>query len=475
MNARSSRRPWQIFIGLLVIALVVLFGAPKAAVAMPFFMNDTTDIVDMDSAMKIYFTDPIVNNVVTDTELLSVFLEDNNVQIETTTGGRYIETAQYFQLPAGVGFRAHGEYIPVPDGPQIVNSRIYLKKVQAVSEMEGDVMERVRTNIGAYVDWMERALPDILIRLNDTIDRALLGYGNGALARIDPAWDAVGQPTTIPINRSFGVTGWTMATKNFLQGMRIVASADADSDPLRNAGAGQSAKVTDVNRADQEITVDAVPAAWADNDFLFPGDSAGHSGQTAAGDDREIMGLAGMVDDGSILPTFQNLLRSSYRLWQGLLIDGTAGDFASGVLSEDVFVYADDEVSETGAGRPNLIVTSRAGARSYWRDLRADRSLNDPRAYEGGKGPLTVQLSDRKIPIKVARKMPPELAYMLQTDTFRRWQVDNGKWDDKTGAIWNRVTDGTGRKDAFYAVYNWYLQTGNIAPAKNVRILTAAA
>jgi hypothetical protein len=32
------------------------------------------------------------------------------------------------------------------------------------------------------------------------------------------------------------------------------------------------------------------------------------------------------------------------------------------------------------------------------------------------------------------------------------------------------VTDGTGRKDAFYAVGNWYMQTGCLAPRKNWRI-----
>jgi len=52
---------------------------------------------------------------VSDSELLSYFEEDGNVKQDETTGGRYIETAQYFQLPAGVGARAEGEYIPVTD------------------------------------------------------------------------------------------------------------------------------------------------------------------------------------------------------------------------------------------------------------------------------------------------------------------------------------------------------------------------
>lgn len=460
--------PWLVALVLVVLA----FTGSSPIFAMPLAFGATTDITDIDEAQKIFFTDPIVNNVVTDTELLSVFLEDNNVQIETTTGGRYIETAQYFRLPAGVGFRASNEYIPVPDGPVIRNSRVYLKKVQAVVEMTGDVMERVKGDMGAYLDWMERALPDVLERLNDTVDRALLGYGNGAFARVAAGWN--GSDLTFAIDRSFGVTGWSEAWLNFLEGQRIVFSVAADGDPLRNAGSGQSAQVTDVDPAGN-ITIDAVPTGAVADDYIFAGDASGASSQTAAGDDREIMGLAGMVDDGGIIPTFQGLDRSLYRLWQGVEIDGTAGDFSSGVLSEDLFVYADDQVYTLGKGKPNLIVTSRAGARSYWRDLKAQRTFNDRTSFEGGKGAMSVQLADRVLPIKVARKMPPQLAYMLQTDTFRRWQLDNGKWDDKTGAIWNRVTDSVGRKDAFYAVYNWYLQTGNLAPRKNVRILTAAA
>lgn len=460
-----------------LVALAFVFVAmvvPKMAFALPLvgFLGTTTDVADIDEAQKIFFTDPIVNNVVTDTELMSIFMEDNNVQTETTTGGRYIETAQYFRLPAGVGFRASNEYIPIPDGPVIANSRVYLKKVQGVVEMTGDVMEKVRGDMGAYLDWMERALPDLLERLNDTVDRALLGYGNGALARIASTWNGVS--TTIPIDRAFGVTGWSDAPMQFLEGMRIVASADADGNPLRNPGTGQAPQVTDVDHVNGTITVSALPAAWVVDDFLFTGDDSGVSTQTSGGDDREIMGLAGMVDDGGILPTFQNLARASYRLWQGIEVDGTGAPY-NGYLSEELITYADERAFLLGKGKGNLFVTSYPGARSYWYDLKQDRSLNDPVEYRGGKGPLTIQLGDRKIPIKVARKMPRELAYLLQTDTFKRWQIDSGKWDDKTGSIWNRVTDGTGRKDAFYAVYNWYLQTGCMAPRRNARILHSAA
>lgn len=429
----------------------------------------TTDVLNIEEAMKIYFTDPINENFVTDTELLDLIMEDNNVQVEQTTGGRYIETAQYFQLPAGVGFRAAGDYLPVPNAPKIRNSRVYLKKGIGSVQMTGDTMRRVKGDLGAYVNYMERALPDFLTRFNDNVDRQLLGYGNGCRARIVAI-----NGNVVTVDRAYGVDGWDSAWLAFQEGESIVASVDADGDPLRNPGASQSAEILDIDPDTNEITFDLVPGAWAPNDFLFGGDQSGTSSQNA-GDDREIMGLAGMIDDGGILQEFQGLQRPDYRLWQSHVLDGQSGNF-TGDLDEQVMVAADNKCFIRGKGKPTHVVTSREQADRYWFSLKQDRMFIDPKSYEGGRGALFVRLGDRVIPIRVARKMPQQLCYMLQMDTFRRWQLDGGKWDDTTGAIWNRVTDGVGRKDDFYAVYIWYVQTGNIAPAKNIRIdnLTSA-
>ncbi|MCK5651201.1 MAG: hypothetical protein KAJ42_07485, partial [Gemmatimonadetes bacterium] len=188
--------------------------------------------------------------------------------------------------------------------------------------------------------------------------------------------------------------------------------------------------------------------------------------------DREFMGLLGMVDDGTVLPTFQNILRSSYRLWQALRIDSTADGFG-GELSEDLIVKADDDVFVLGGGKPDLFVTSRANSRTYWRKLRGDRVINDPRgAYAGGqsKPGTKIELGDRELVLKVARKMPDELAFGIQRNVFKRWQLGKWTWDDLTGSIWNRVTDGAGRKDAYFATGYLYIQFGCFGPRKSYQL-----
>lgn len=419
----------------------------------------TTNLTE---AMKIIFAEPLVVNVVEDSELVDLFKTDMNVKSEETTGGRYIEMAHYFQLPAGVGARAENEYIPVPDPAVFKNSRIYLKKLMGTVEMTGDVMRRVTGSEGAFLDYMNRALPDLVTRLVSEIDRMYIGYGAGIKARVNQ-----GTPSTsLVIDSALGVAGYQDAWVLFMEGESLIMSPNANSSSPRSG----VAKVTDINEDTNVITIDALPTSTADNDYIFSGDAAGSSGQ-ASGVDREIAGLLAAVDDGNILGTYNNINRATAgnRLWKSIVIDASASPWG-GQITEDLLHYADDEVAVRGGGRINVLVMSRSAARGYWKSLKGDRFFVDPKTYAGGESGLSVILGDRTLPLRVARKLPPQVVFGLQTDTFRRITLGTWEWDDRTGSIWNRVTDATGRKDAFYATGLMYEQLFCTAPRKNFRI-----
>lgn len=436
----------------------------------------TTDTAALDAAMKVIFSEPLVNNVVTDTELMSIFQTDMNVKTDETTGGRYIETSQYFALPAGVGARSENDYIPVADSPIFANARVFLRKIQGTVEMTGDTMRRVTSSEGAFLDYLERALPDLSTRLTHEVDRMYIGYGSGVKARIAAggiaAYNANGWALTI--DRAFGLTGYEDPFLLFLEGESIGATASlAAPIALRNPGSGQSAKVINITEGTNVLTVTGVQAwhdALAAGDYLANADAAGNSfpfGNPAT--EREIHGLLGAVDDGTIIGTYMNIARANYRLWNSIVINAANAPY-NGVMSEDLLTFADDEAATKGGGKPDVVVMSRSAARGYWKSLKGDRFFMNPRGYEGGKGPLSIILADRTLQLKVARKLSPQVAFMLQSDTFRRFTLGSWEWDDRTGAIWNRVTDTTGRKDAYYAVGNMYEQLFCSAPRKNVRI-----
>lgn len=440
------------------VTAALLVGSPLAGLPLVGVIGDTTSTTDMDAAMKVIFEDAIVNNVVTDSELVDQFEAGGGIKTDTTTGGRYIETAQMFALPAGVGARSEGDYIPIPRGPVVENSRVNLKKILGSVEMNAETLKMVRTSDGAFIDWADRALPSLVKRLTSEVDRILLGYGAGVKARVNQAVPAL----NLVVDSPMGIAGLPGALLQFLANETIVAGPNIDGTGLR---AGVMV-VKDVSHKNGYIVIDTLAAALADNDYLFPGDASGNS----VG--KEPQGLFGMVDDGGILATFQNIARANYEAWQGIVIDAQAAPFAAGQkLTEEVLLYADDECFTRGGGKPGLFLTSRQAARQYWASLKQDRQITDPRASTGGKGSnLTISLGDRTVPIKVARKMPGTVAFLLSMGSFRKWMLHNFQWDDTSGSIWKQVTDNNGRRDAFWAYGSMYAEFGCQNPQENVRI-----
>lgn len=484
----------QIFARMLTFAvmLVATIASRLGAQVVPATYNPAL-VSNLTEAMKIVFDDAIINNVVYDSEWLSRIQTDSNIRTDETTGGRWVEMAHYFQLPAGVGARFENEYIPMADAAVFRNSRIYLAKIQGVVEMTGDVMRRVATSEAAFLDYAAQALPDFSKRLTNELDRMSLGVGHGAKARV-AAVSAYNSPATgqftVDLQAAMGVTGWGQGWLQFLEGERVVfASTIAFPTTLLNAGASQSGRIVAIDESaatgNGRLTIegtqtlrDAINTAIATNPFIFAGDTAGSSAPGAAPSGaavghKEIQGLLAGVDNGTILNNYNNIDRSvaANRLWRSLVIDGATTPFA-GTLTEELLTYADDESAVLGAGRVNLILTHRSGMRGYWKNLKSDRFFIDPRGqYSGGKGAqLELILGDRTVPMVVSRKLPFNTTFGLQLDTWRRLSLGQWEWDDKTGAIWNRATDATGRRDAFYAVGQMYEQLFCTAPRKNFRI-----
>src|SRR5947208_13562332 len=51
-------------------------------------------------------------------------------------------------------------------------------------------------------------------------------------------------------------------------------------------------------------------------------------------------------------------------------------------LFRSLLIFADDEVFLKGMGKPDAIITSRSGARGYWKSLKGDRVIPNPSRSE---------------------------------------------------------------------------------------------
>lgn len=468
---------------LVLLALLVAVGlVPTAALAVPMFVGEATATDNTQEILKVVFDEPLVTNVVTDTELMGHFETDTNVVEEQSTGGRYIEAAQYFALSGGAGAITERGAFPQADPPVFANSRVYLKKLGGSVEITGDEMRKVTGDPGAFINYMERALPDLVTRLVNGIDRMYLGYGFGVKARVTSksAYNspAAGQFTVV-VQDTVGLSGWQDPWLQFLEQERDVFTASlAAPIAVRNPGTAQSGLLKNIDPDSNTLTFEGAEAlrdAIGVGDYIGDGDRArdafpaGNPGVT-----KEITGLLAAVDNGDIVSTYMNIARTNQRLWQGQMIDASAAPFTQ-VLTEKLLNFAERQSRKRGGGNSDLIATSDSGYDSYWESLKTSQLFPDPRgSFTGGRktglGGLSIILGDHVVTLKIARKMPPQVTFGLQTNTFKRFALNAWEWIDRTGSIWRGVSDSTGYYDIYIAFGCMYEELFCNAPAKNWRI-----
>jgi hypothetical protein len=456
-----------------------------------------TNLLDMETAMKVVFAPALHNNVVADSDFSDWFKSNSNVKTDETTGGRYVEHANRMRVSGGfrgtaTGAGAPRDAIPEADPPEFINPRVNLRKHTGTIEMDGDTMRRVKQGEGSWVTYLESELPAFKDRVMNEYDRLWIGLGNGVKARVRAVSATINgvaytngvSPTNTPstgrfrvaIDRPFGVTGWSEAWTLFLEGERLVFTANFASYPqtLKNAGANQSALVVDIDDVNGILELqgaEALRAAIAANDFIGLGDAAGHSFPVSATANREMQGVLAAIDDGSLLGTYHGINRANRRLWNGIVVDANTTEF-DGTLTEDVVEWADDQTARRGGGKIEALVTSHSGIRGFRRAATKDRMFVDPRTYVTGaqrKG-LKILVGDRQLDLRVARKLPPELTIGLMKGAWTRYTLGAFEWDDTTGSMWNRVTDANGRYDQFYATAVMYEESYCAAPRRQVRI-----
>lgn len=439
-------------------------------------MSSTTTVrAAIDEMLKIVYSEPLHNDAVTESELANIFDSDMNIQTDQTTGAKYVQMSNLFRLPAGVGARAEGEYLPEADDPVAVNPIAYLRKVQGTLEMSGEVMERVLGDVGSFINYADEALPMLATRVAHEMDRMYVGTGKGIRAVITSI-NVVGTEATVVVESPMGITGYTGAWLHFFEGERCIAADDEAATTIRTGGGKRAAQVTDFDEDSDTVIftgLNALLATWTIGDYLFGGDEAGIGSVTAGGDNREVQGLFAAVDDGNIIDTYLNVQRSSTgnRLWKSVVIDAATTGTFDGLMSEDLLVYADDQSYTRGMAKVDTIVMSRSASRGYWNSLKGDRFYIDPRGnFVGGKNKMQVVLGDRLLDLKVARKLPPEVCFGLTRARFKRLSFGAWKWDDTTGSIWNRVTDATGRKHAYFGTGHLYEELICTGPRRNWRI-----
>lgn len=463
---------------LLAIAAFVAFASPEAAIAIGLVpLLSGTTLAQIDQALQITYPEAMVNQVVQEAEWLDLITVDPKVKTDRI-GAKYAELGIKLRGAGAAGGRLEDEYFQENVPAAFLNARVYLKKITFLIEMTGDTMRRALRDNESWVTYVDDAVTDAANRTRFHMDRVALLSSSGALARVQTAPSLVSTGIyDIAINRWGGVTGFTKPWLMFSEGDSIVFTAGITAPVTLKQGSATDKRaividIDDAGNSDNgilrvEMTA-ALAAQVAVDDYIGEGDNRGMS-FVGASTERDFMGLLGHVDDGGFVSTYFNVVRSSQRRFRGLEVDATT--ISGGRFDEELLEYCDRIAGQKVQAQPGAIVASVEGVASYWRHLKRDRMITDQRNPGGGKpGGLAVMLGDRTVPLRKARKLCPELSYLLSTEDFTFYGDESVEWDQSTGSMWNRFTDATGPKDRVYAVGFLYRQMVNTFPRRSVRI-----
>lgn len=428
--------------------------------------------------LKINYEDPFFNQIVRHSELIDLFSLIS--AIKQGEQGRYIERANLFGVSESTGFRSENGNLPIPGGQVWIPSRIYLKKQLHAEQITRNAMANASKGKASFADWADVTLKQAAETVKSEADRALFGYGSGAICRIDGAPSG----SSIPIDAPYGLPS---NEKGYLPGIRrgkrLIAAANVDGTGVRNQG--KSVQVLSVNRTANafggQLTIaGGVPADWVDNDFLFTGDDLGNNAPDG-GVEVEPQGIMGMVDDGTILPTYLNINRTDYPEWQCQTLDANAA--YGGTASELMFMRALTDTMENGDGNITHFITTFACFRNAYRDLvRADtnrpahvqRTSTPGGGQVGGGNKLRFQapVGNNLVEFRPLPKAMPGYAFGLDASTLKRYHLKKGAWEwvDWTGSMFHQVAVGQAAKDAVWFYGRNEFEFACESPQKNIRI-----
>jgi len=134
----------------------------------------------------------------------------------------------------------------------------------------------------------------------------------------------------------------------------------------------------------------------------------------APSDGKEMMGLRGIVDDGTDLTTFQNLDASSKRIWRATRIDASSANLTSDLLQRLI-----DDVAITGGDEPDLLLMHPKQRRKY-----LDLVVPQKRYQDGKMDTGHTELTFNGKRMLLDKDCQPDVVYALTKKHLNKFELE---------------------------------------------------
>jgi hypothetical protein len=327
--------------------------------------------------------------------------------------------------------------------------------------LSAQVMKASEGAKNAFASAMEQEMQGLIKDMTSQRGRAIMSDGRGiqCLAGATPT-----ASTTVSVSSPGGVSGATNGAR-FINPGDVVGFVNPTTGVLR----ASNRTVQSVAAAGSSIVIDAVAAGGAaELDYMVKVMQTGSTDVSDSSFQKEIMGLMGMVDDGTNVPTLHNVNRTAFPIYQSNVIGSV------GALSADVLQRGIDLCDERGEGDVTRLIMHHSVRRSYLQMMEGDRryisgDLSKPNA--GTVAAKQGSLSFGAIPIMEEKYCPYGTVFGVDESGFSRYVEVSGEWADEDGAVLSRVGPGTtSAQDAFEAFYRIWDNFQNDYPSRSFRL-----
>lgn len=385
-----------------------------------------TTLTYFDAALKIDYL-PVVRSQLNNDKILTSKIARN----ERDVVGKEWRGVAHYGRNSGIGSGSETGALPTAGYQAYANPYGSVKYIRGRIQVSGPVMEASKNDKGAIVRALASEIQGVTEDMKKEVNYQLFNDGTAVRAVLN------GDPGTEVTLTLDGV-----GTRYLWDGMHI--------DILDPAGAettnGLNLTITSVDSATQATLSAAADADVADNDVIT---RAGATNNTTGSSfvSYEMMGLKGIVDDGTYVTTLHNLSRSSYAWWK---CSTFTGDDNSGTKRDLTLELMQSAVSavEANGGKVNLIVCDHAIRDAYAALVIADKRFPNTMKLDGGFAALEFN----GIALVPDADCQPNTMYFLDTDHLQIMQMADWNWMDKDGAVLSRVAG----YDAYEAVLYWY-------------------
>jgi hypothetical protein len=330
------------------------------------------------------------------------------------------------------------------DSEHYLQWKVSPKIMVAPIQFSGLVAKAADSDVEAFAAAVVDALDKARERLLKDENRQFFGYGQGVLS--SPA-QAVAS----------AATSFTVSSAQYFRANQVI-------DVFTSTGGSSVAtalRIQDVDKINNVlIFANPVAITLASTNVIVKQNILS---STPPADGKELMGLRGIVDDGTDLSTFQNISYSSTvnLIWSGRRINASSAN-----LSADLMQRLIDDVRVRGGDEPDSLIMHPLQRRSYLNLVVPQKRYMDGKMDTGYK-----ELEFNGLSMMIDEDCQNDTLYALKKSLIRKFELSPMEMGTHDGSdVFLRLSN----YDQFQAYWRHYVNMGTSKRAAHGKIVSLA-